>query len=352
MPDVDFAVVGAGLAGACAALSLSAHGSVVVVEREAPASGGSGVAAGLINPILGVRARPVWRMAESLDALDKLVEGAGAEDLYRRGPTLRPAYGAEQIDRFRQSAADYPDHAAWLPADECANRFPDVEAVEGALLITTGGAIDLPAFIHRILTAASERGAMLKIGRAVSGWDDGAVALEDGTRIGARAVVLALGRGYARFPELRRLRLHQVKGQTIRLTRPDGLPGSLPHLAGKGYVTHDADGTLIAGSTYEHAFDHVEPTERHTAAILRKATQLLPRLAESEVVQARAGVRVTVPGIRLPMIGPLPGRRNVWIFTGFGAKGLLTAPLAARELPSYLGDPESITANTRVRLAR
>ena len=352
MPDADFIVVGAGLAGACAALALSAHGSVVVVEQEAPASGGSGVAAGMINPILGVRARPVWRMAEALDALDELVGGAGAADLYRRGPTLRPAYGAEQIDRFRQSAADYPEHAAWLSADECANRYPDVEASEGALLITTGGAIDLPAFIHRILTAASERGAALKIGRAVSGWDDGVVTLEDGTRIGAREVILALGRGYARFPELRRLRLHQVKGQTIRLMRPDGLPGNLPHIAGKGYVTHDADGTLIAGSTYEHAFDHVDPTERHTAAILRKATHLLPRLADAEVIEARAGVRVTVPGIRLPMVGPLPGCRNVWIFTGFGAKGLLTAPLAARELPSYLDDPGSIPADTRVRLAR
>ena len=44
----------------------------------------------------------------------------------------------------------------------------------------------------------------------------------------------------------------------------------------------------------------------------------------------RAGVRVTVPGIRLPMVGPVPGFERVWIFTGFGAKGLLTAPLRAR----------------------
>ena len=352
MPNVDFIVVGAGLAGACAALALSARGSVLVVEGDAPASGGSGVAAGMINPILGVRARPVWRITEALDALEDLVEQAGAEELYRRGPTLRPAYGDDQIERFRRAAAEYPEHATWLPAGECAQRYPEVAAPEGALLITTGGAIDLPAFIDRILAEAAESGAEMMIGHAVTGWDERGVTLEDGEKIGAQTVVLALGRGYARFPELRGLRLHQVKGQTIRLTRPGGLRTDLPHLAGKGYVAHDADGTLIAGSTYEHTFDHIDPTERHTAAILRKARRLLPRASESDVIDARAGVRVTVPGIRLPMVGPLPGRRNVWTFTGFGAKGLLTAPLAARELPSYLDDPENIPLDTRVRVAR
>ncbi len=351
MPDFDFIVAGAGLAGACAALTLGEHGSVLVVERDAPAAGGSGAAAGMVNPILGLRARPVWRLDEALDAFDALVTRAGADDLYRRRPTLRPAYGEAQVERFQQSAEELPEHARWISTADCAEHYPAVTAPDGGLLITTGGAVDLPGLVGRILAAAESKGTVLRVGAAVTGWDEGGITLDSGGRISGGKMILSLGRGYARFPELERLRLHQVKGQTIRLSRPKDLPDDLPHLAGRGYVAHE-DGALVAGSTYEHDFDHLMPTELQTSAILQKTTRMLPALAGSEVLQARAGVRVTVPGIRLPMVGPLPGSKNVWIFTGFGAKGLLTAPPAARELPVYFEDPEQIPRETRVRLAK
>ncbi len=347
MPRYDFLIAGAGLAGACAALHLSVHGSVFVVERHEPSAGGSG--AGLVNPILGLRARPVWRIEAALPALDSVVERADADDLYRRGPTLRPAYGSEQVERFRQTAHDHPQHASWISPAACADRFPLVAAPDGALLISTGGAIDVPGLTARLLAAAGAYGAVLRTKTALTGWDDEGVTLEGGKRIRAGRVILALGRGFARFPELARLRLHQVKGQTIRLERPRGLPDDLPHLAGRGYVAHEND-SLVAGSTYEHTFDHSRPTKRGAAAIRRNVQTMLPSLREARVVESRAGVRVTVPGIRLPMIGPLPGRENVWIFTGFGAKGLLTAPLAAAELPGYFARPESIPPEMRVRM--
>lgn len=348
MSDFDFIIAGAGLAGAAAALALVEHGSVLVVERATPAAGGSGAAAGMVNPILGIRARPVWRIDEALPALDALVSAAAAEDLYGRRPTLRPADGDEQVERFQQTAEEFPEHAIWLSAGECAEHYPVVEAPEGALLITTGGAVDLPGLVERIVETARQRGAKIRIGRAVASYAEEGITLEDGERVTAGKTILALGRGYAQFAELRELRLHQVKGQTIRLSRPPSLPTDLPHVAGSGYVAHE-DGALVAGSTYEHEFDHLEPTARQTKAILTKVRRMLPLLNEAEVLEERAGVRVTVPGIRLPMVGPLPGRRNVWIFTGFGAKGLLTAPLAARELPDYLGNPERIPRETRVR---
>jgi glycine oxidase len=69
------------------------------------------------------------------------------------------------------------------------------------------------------------------------------------------------------------------------------------------------------------------------------------------VLEPRAGVRVTVPRThspqRLPLVGPLTGRRRVWVFTGLGSKGLLTAPLLARDLGSWLEAPERIPAEVR-----
>ncbi|PSQ78507.1 MAG: FAD-binding oxidoreductase, partial [Bacteroidetes bacterium QH_7_62_13] len=64
--DADIIVVGAGLAGATAAFTLSANFDVHVVEADRPATGASGAAAGLVNPFMGRRARPVWRLHDAL----------------------------------------------------------------------------------------------------------------------------------------------------------------------------------------------------------------------------------------------------------------------------------------------
>ena len=76
---------------------------------------------------------------------------------------------------------------------------------------------------------------------------------------------------------------------------------------------------------------------------------MLPILQDATVLDATAGVRVTVPGTRLPMLGPLPDRSCIWIFTGLGSKGLLMAPLLARDLPAFFEKPETIPPEVRVK---
>lgn len=350
MADFDFIVAGAGLAGACAARRLAEHGSVAVVERREPASGGSGAAAGLVNAILGLRARPVWRIEEALAALDETVALADAASCYRRGPTLRPARDREQVERFRQAADEYPQHCTWLDDPD----FPWLRAPHGALRIETGGVVDLDGLIDKLLSGIEVYRMRLV------GWTESRTAAAarltrssgDGAPevLRARYLILALGRGYTAFPQLMRLRLHQVKGQTIRMTRPSALPAGAPHLAGTGYAASDG-GNLVCGSTYEHRFADLQPSHRATQSILKKVEQMLPSIRDAELLEERTGVRVTVPGIRLPMVGPLPGSRRVWIFTGLGAKGLLTGPLVAKELPGYLEDAGRIPGEIRVRPA-
>lgn len=344
MTDYDFLIAGGGLAGACAALHLQRHGSVCVLEKDTPACGASGVAVGLVNPILGRRARPVWRIDEALEALEETLEMAGADDTFERRPTLRPAGDDEQVERFKRSVADFPHHCSWLDASPHAW----LRAPRGLLRIATGGAVDIEAFVLKMLSRVDVR-----TGASIETWEEGKTGVRVGG-ISARYLILAIGRGYTAFPELMRLRLHQVKGQVVQMTRPDPLPDDAPHVAGSGYVAHDPSkaGTVLCGSTYEHRFADLRPSDRATEAVLSKVEAMVPSIRAAPVVATRAGVRVTVPGIRLPMVGPLPGRRRIWIFTGLGAKGLLTGPLVAKELPAYLEDPERIPAQTRVRLQK
>lgn len=338
-------IAGAGLAGACAALTLAPTHSVVVLEAEHPAAGASGAAAGLVNPLMGRAANALPFAAEALAAFWDLVAAADARALIRRG-VLRPAGSAKQARSFRRSAEAYPRLADWLALEACAEAFPDVPAPFGALHVTSGGAVNVPAFVGAVLSAAERLGAEVRTGARLDSWhrDGNGVVLE--TNVGAmRAdrLVLALGYGLRQFSVWGAWGMHGVKGQVVRLPAP---APPLP-LAGSGYVVPQGE-RVIVGSSYAHTFADLAPDAATSEAILAKATRLWPPLANATEearaagpIEAVAGVRVGVPagmpGARLPRVEALAddlggGDGRVWAFTGLGSRGLLLAPLYARRL--------------------
>lgn len=348
----DILIVGGGLAGATAALHLSRTRHVLLLEADEPASGASGAAAGLVNPLMTRRARAIWQAEEALDALHETVELASADATFDASGVLRPAHDAGQADDFQEAATRHPALGTWLPPAAVAERFPAVPAPQGALHVHAGAAIDVPAYVRALLAASQDQGAVVQPQTPVHRWgesgDTAWVETEMGQRLHARCVLLTMGYGGLTHPALDRLHLHGIKGQTVRVQRPAGL-GALPNLSGRGYIVPDGD-TLIVGSSYEHTFADLRPSPEQTRRILQRAAQMLPGLAGAAVLDATAGVRVTVPRTRLPMLGPLPGCTRCWIFSGLSSKGLLMAPLLARHLAVWLDHPDRLPSAIRVSL--
>ncbi|PAP77065.1 NAD(P)/FAD-dependent oxidoreductase [Rubrivirga marina] len=335
----DVVVVGAGLAGACTALVLSRDRHVVVVEADEPASGASGAAAGLANPFMGRAAKPAWRHEEALDALAELAAEAG-DGLVRQTGVLRPASSDRQAEQFRERADAHAD-LTWLPPAASSERWPLVRAEHGTLAVRRGASVDIPAFVEAALATAEARGAEVVRAR-LRGWSsEGSrtIAITDQCEIRTSHLLLTVGDGARRLAPLAGLPLHRVKGQTVRLGRPEGLPADHPAVAGAGYAVPTEAGVVV-GSTFEHDFDALAPDPALDAGLVAKGAALLPALDGAPVLDRRAGVRVTVPSTvsprRLPLAGPLRGHPGVWVVTGLGAKGLLTAPLLARRLPAAL----------------
>ena len=342
----DIIIVGAGLAGACSALWLCQSRRVLLVEAAATVSAGaSGVAAGIVNPFAGQRAHLLWQGDAALEAFDATLDAAGASSLYRKTGVVRPAAEGLLAERLRFVAQGLPRQATWIGPEEARARFPGIVVTNGALLTHNGGVVDAGNLVRAMVRMARMRGAQVRTRTRVSGWGEDAdmayvTAPDDAGRIYASHILLTMGHGYRQFAALRSLNLTTTKGQVVRIASPDARPSSLSRpICGNGYVAPDGE-TLIVGTSYERGFADTEPSEHQTSKILHQAALMAPCIKGQRILGATAGVRVGVPGTRLPMVGPLSER--IWIFTGLGSKGLLFSALIASKLPAYLHNPERI----------
>ncbi|MFK7848425.1 MAG: NAD(P)/FAD-dependent oxidoreductase [Rhodothermales bacterium] len=355
--------MGAGIAGASAALQLSQHQKVLLIEAKKTAAGASGVAGGLFSPMIALRGRPVWHIDEAIDAFHQQLALASASHLFDHRGVIRPAKDEQQVAFFKQSAEMCPRHAEWWSADETKERFPKVHAPLGTLFAKTGGAFSTTVFCQQMVAAAVKNGATFIDQQKVLGWgatpDKAWISVandnasdeisEKHARIDIMAdrVVLAIGRAFFDQP-FQDLDLHAVKGQTIRIKRPAWLNyDDLPPASSQGYIIPE-EHTLAIGSSFEHTFDDDAISRSVSQLILKKVSALIPRLIESPIIEEHVGIRVTVPKIRLPMVGSYRGR--IWVFTGFGSKGLLLAPMLASQLHDYFQQPALIPQEIKVRV--
>lgn len=348
----DTAIVGAGLAGVCTALHLARWQRVLLLEAGDASGGASTAAAGLVNPFMARKARPVWRHREALDDLHATLDIADAVDLFDRAGVLRPADSTEQAGQFMATASEHPE-TEWLSHDLCKERFPSVTANHGALLVHAGGAVNIQRLLDKSKGVLAGLETDVHHNSRVTGLAEESFGVRiftaDFTEYHARQVVFTVGAGLWDIPGVPKLNLHRIKGQTVTIQRPKGLD-DVTHLAGPGYIVAE-ETTLTIGSSYEHDFTDLAPNPDVTSQLLDDASRMLPMVRDCDVIAEAVGVRVTVPGTRLPMIGTLPGFHNVWVFTGLGSKGLLMAPMIARDIHDYLGGALMIPEEIRVRTA-
>lgn len=340
-PQYDVLIAGAGLAGASAARALArVHNSVLLIDKNTVASGASGGGAAIASPMMARKGRPVWRIREALRLLDMPGQGI-----------LRPAQSEEQAAYFIQSANESPDLGTWLEPGEARSNYPFLKAPFGVLNVHHGFTVDLGDLTRAWVREATDAGAHLLEHTQVLDWKEIGpgveVELSDGKSVCCRRLLLAMGPDLVTHPKTSTLNLHPIKGESIRITRPPGLPGHIPGLSGYAYVV-DEGATLGIGATFEHSWSDEGATQQARDYLIKQASLMLRGLDDVDITEHLTGIRVTVPGTRLPMIGLLPDHTSTWVFTGLGSKGIFMAALLGAQIPCFFNELEAIPKGCRV----
>ena len=300
--------------------------------------------------MMALKGQPIFKAWESIGVLETMGIDTAPKALPGMPPgggaILRPARDEEQAAWFRKRALEFPDLGRFFEYSSDQDVFRRMEAPFGILCVLRGASVDLRLTAQRWLDGVQ----IDQIDPSWSAQEDGlgVTVVTNAGRYRAENLLLCMGHGMCFHPLTRTLNLHGIKGQVIRVKKPETLPDILPPISSWAYLVDAGDGTLWIGSTFERNWDSLSPTESATRSLLERAGSVFPVLSDAEVLEARTGVRVTVPGTRLPMVGPLHDGSRIHVMTGFGARGVLHSAWFASRIPAFFNDPEAIPAECRV----
>jgi glycine oxidase len=337
----DVAVVGAGIAGAAVAWGCARRGArVVIVERDRPAAGASGAAAGMLAPEseapvpgpfldLARRSLGLW---PGLAA--ELVEEAGIDCELDTGGLLRVALDGEEASRLREAAT-----GGWLDAAGAASAEPALAACAGAVLHRGEGHVHSVRAVEALLAAAAAHGAEVVTGAEVSGaLPGGGVRLADGRSLAAGAVVLCAGAWSGALSAslgAPALRVEPVRGQILALRDLDPAPRLVVYAGSCGYAVAKRGGLTLVGATEERAGFDARPTEAGQAWLGEVGARLLRGFASATTAHVWVGLRPRAPD-GLPVLGRIGER--LFAATGHHRNGVLLAPATAEGMASLVLD--------------
>jgi tRNA 5-methylaminomethyl-2-thiouridine biosynthesis bifunctional protein len=365
-------VIGAGLAGCATAASLAARGwQVCLLERhDAPAREASGNPQGVLYLKLSAHGTALSQLIVSgfgytRRVLEHLQRGVDWDDC----GVLQLAFSAKEAERQAQLAAAFPEDLLHTLDQAQAEARAGIALPAGGLFYPEGGWVHPPALCQWQATQSNiqvlTHHDVLEL-RPV----DGRWQAWDGDRLLAEApvVVLAGAAEIKRFSYSSELPLKRIRGQITRLPQTVESQSLSTVVCAEGYVAPARSGEHTLGASFDFNNEDLTPTEAEHAGNLQMLEEisldLVARLGantlQPEALDGRAAFRCTSPDY-LPIVGPLadaqafalaysalskdarqipdvpcPWLDGLYVNSGHGSRGLITAPLSGELLAAWL----------------
>jgi glycine/D-amino acid oxidase-like deaminating enzyme len=94
-------------------------------------------------------------------------------------------------------------------------------------------------------------------------------------------------------------------------------------------------GQILIGSSRQYGAESAQVETGISSRMLRRAEEYLPGLAQLSSIRSWAGFRPATSG-KLPLIGPLPDDRTLYLATGHEGLGITTSLATARLLADQI----------------
>ncbi|NER62900.1 bifunctional tRNA (5-methylaminomethyl-2-thiouridine)(34)-methyltransferase MnmD/FAD-dependent 5-carboxymethylaminomethyl-2-thiouridine(34) oxidoreductase MnmC [Pseudomonas sp. MAFF212427] len=365
-------VIGAGLAGCATAASLAARGwKVRVLERhDAPAREASGNPQGVLYLKLSAHGTALSRLIVSgFGYTRRLLEHLQRGTDWDACGVLQLAFDAKEDHRQAQLSQAFSSTLLQRLDTAQAEARAGVALASGGLYYPEGGWVHPPALcqwqLHHPNIELLPHHEVVQLRKV-----DGLWQAWDGERLLASAplVVLASAAEIHRFEPCAELPLKRIRGQITCLPATAASQALSSVVCADGYVAPPRLGEHTLGASFDFHSTNLAPTaaeHRSNLGLLRDISADLAERLDAEaqdpaLLQGRAAFRCTSPDY-LPIVGPLadkaafnqvyaqlakdarqlpalacPWLEGLYINSGHGSRGLITAPLAGELLAAWV----------------
>ncbi|WP_194974972.1 NAD(P)/FAD-dependent oxidoreductase [Aquiflexum lacus] len=330
--DVDFLLIGQGLAGTVLSFRLLEFGAKVLVIDQPESNLSSRVAAGLYNPITGKKMVKTWNadlLFPEIEPLYQKMESFLSSKFLFPKNIYRPFLTIEEQNEWMGKSGE-SGFQNYFDQIHTKSLYPEVKNSYGGIMLKNSGYLNINMLLDEYSKYLKKEGLLVE-GKFE---EDLLQIKEEGVfyqGITAKAIVYCNGLGAMQSRFFRYLPFAPVKGEILDVKQafyPDEIVNrgvfriSLPN------------GLHRVGSTYTKDDLDLGPTEKSKKEILDKLEKLLSIPLE-EVIYHRYGIRPATRD-RKPFIGKHTEFKSVYIFNGFGAKGVSLIPYYSKKMVEML----------------
>lgn len=329
--EVDYIIVGCGLAGIAFCEQLIANNKTFVVfDNNSQQS--STVAGGLYNPVTLKRFTPVWQskvqLALALPMYSKIENRLNIILDYKIPVRKRFISLEEQNNWFARSDKEGLSDYMSLEIQKNNNKKINSEFGFGEVLET--GRIDTKLLVSEYKKDLKKQNLLVEesidYNKIVQG--EGVIRYNN---IIANYIVFAEGYGIKKNVFFNTLPLEGSKGELISIKAPDLKLDYV--LKSSVFIIPLGNDIYRIGSTYERTDKNNIITTQAKEELLSKLKALIS--CDFEVVNQVAGIRPTVKD-RRPLVGRHPKHKNMFVLNGLGTRGVMIGPYVANQLYNYI----------------
>jgi glycine/D-amino acid oxidase-like deaminating enzyme len=365
------AVVGCGVVGAAIAYELSQIPglTITVFDRQPPAQAATGAALGVLMGIISHKVKgKAWQLrVASMQRYETLIPEleaiASCTIPWNRNGILKLCFAEEDLTKW-QTLAKTRKTQGWpleiLDAAQLQAQYPylNPELVNAAIYSPRDRQIDPVALTHALVTAAKQNGVTFHFDAVVEAVTcspnapDSQICFQLQTTAGSFEtdwLVVAAGLGSTPLTASLQasIEIRPVLGQALhlQLDQPLGILEKQPVITGNDvHIVPLGSNECWVGATVEFATGaEVIPDAVQLQTVLEQAIAFCPALAKATVLRTWSGLRPRPEGRPAPIIGPLPGYRNVLLATGHYRNGVLLAPATAQMVRQLItAEPRSM----------
>ncbi|MGB5462753.1 MAG: FAD-binding oxidoreductase [Aureibaculum sp.] len=329
--DVDYIIVGLGLAGLAFAEELEKKGKTFIVF-ENNSQNSSRVAAGVYNPVILKRFTPVWDARDQLKialpfylSLEKKLNLQFDEkyDIYRVFASVE-----EQNNWF--AACDKPFFANYMIPEIIPNNNLGINAPFGFGKIINTGKIDTTKLFQAYSKYLDNKN---RLKHEQFDYAEVNILLNSikYKNIKAKKIVFCEGYGVMKNPFFENFPLQEVKGELITIKAP-GLDINYL-LKASVFILPLGNNHYQVGATFNWKDKTLLPTSEGKIELLNKLKKIIN--VDFEVVDHEAGIRPASKD-RRPILGKHLRYDQMAILNGLGTRGVMIAPKMAKKLFDHL----------------